>query len=210
MSNFKTGDKVKVVSECRSYGRVGTVKSISYTGWNTYVTVRLNNGCMNTYNENSLVLYNEQNNTTTNNITTKGDNNMITGNYKVAMVKFVQGMNTVKGYAFALFDENIKVNDLVLCDTVNGYGVARVTDIMAKEEYAPSCKAEEVSKEIICKVDFTDFEARKEARAEKNKIKKQMDEMLKNNQELILYQAIAKENPAMAELLEKYKSLGNV
>ena len=200
MGNFSKGDKIKVVSECRSYGQIGTVKSTFRSGWNIYVTVRLDNGVQNTYNEKSLILYNEQNNTTT-----KGDNNMITGNYKVAMVKFLQGTNTVKGYAFALFDESIKVDDLVLCDTANGYGVAKVTEIVAKEECTNS-----VTKEIICKVDFADFEARKEARAEKNKIKKQMDEMLKNNQELILYQAIAKENPAMAELLEKYKSLGNV
>ena len=205
MCNFKKGDKVEVISHCQTYGKVGKVWAISYSCYGNYITVKFDNGLKRSYNENSLILYNEQNN-----ITTKGDNNMITGNYKVAMVKFVQGTNTVKGYAFALFDETIEVNDLVLCDTANGYSVAKVTDIIVKEDYTPSYDAEKVRKEIICKVDFTDFEARKEAREKKNKIKKQMDEMLKNNQELILYQAIAKENPAMAELLEEYKSLSNV
>lgn len=200
MSKFQKGNKVQVISCCQSYGEVGIITSISEGHWDTYITVRLSNGLKRTYNAESLVLYNEQNNTTT-----KGDNNMITGNYKVAIVKFLQGTNTVKGYAFALFDENIKVNDLVLCDTANGYGVARVIEIVAKEECTNS-----VTKEIICKVDFTDFEARKENREKRKKIKKQMDEMLKDSQELILYQTIAERNPAMAELLKEYTSLDNV
>lgn len=205
MSKFSKGDRVMVANDSlQTYGCTGQVESVNY--WGDVINVRLDhNNKVYTYNVKNLMLENEQNN-----ITTKGENNMITGNYKVAMVKFVQGMNTTKGYAFALFDENIKENDFVLCDTVNGYGVARVTDIVAKEDYVPSSNAEKVTKEIICKVDFTDFEARKEARAKRNKIKKQMDEMLKNNQELILYQAVAKENPVMAVLLEEYKSLGNV
>lgn len=129
----------------------------------------------------------------------------VTGNYKVAMVKFISGNNTSKEYAFALFDENVKPNDFVLCDTSYGYNVAKVSSII-HDHY----DGLPVTKEIVCKVDFTDFNNRKEVRKQKEELKKKMDKMVKDNQELILYQAIADKNPEMASLLEMYKSLGDV
>ena len=130
----------------------------------------------------------------------------VNGNYNVAMVKFVQGTNKITEYAFALFNSDICSGDLVLCDTANGYNVARVVNIIPKSEYE-GCT---VTKEIICKVDFSEFEKRKEMRKQKEICKKQMDKIVADNQELILYQAIAEKNPAMAELLSVYKSLADV
>ena len=130
----------------------------------------------------------------------------VNGNYYVAAVKFLQGTNTTKEYAFALFDTNIVIGDLVLCDTANGYSVSRVVSITPKDMWEGAV----VTKEIICKVDFTEFEKRKELRKQKEALKKQMDKMVADNQELILYQAIAEKNPEMASMLEMYKSLANV
>ena len=45
----------------------------------------------------------------------------ITGNYNVAMVKFLTGENTNKTYAFALFDREASINDYVVCDTVRKF-----------------------------------------------------------------------------------------
>ena len=128
---------------------------------------------------------------------------MLVGNYRVAMVKFVQGTNTVKGYAFALFDNNIEVGDLVLCDTSNGYGVAKVEEIISKTDYEGTT----VTKEIICKVDFTDFNNRKENRAKAVKIKAEMDKKIKEMQELTLFEMMAEKSPELKEMLEAYKGL---
>ena len=130
----------------------------------------------------------------------------VKGNYRVATCKFLQGTNTTKGYAFALFDDSIKLDDCVLCDTANGYGVARIVNIEAQEEYV----GKSVTKEIICKVDFTDFNNRIETRKKKDAIKKTMDKMVKENQEVVLYKMLAESNPDMAKLLEEYQSLSNV
>ena len=196
---FKKGDKVQVISECQSYGQIGTVMNL-YNSWmygHKYVEIRLNNGIKNRYNENSLVLANEQNNID------KGDNYMLMGNYKIAMVKFVQGTNTVKGYAFALFDNSIVVDDLVLCDTANGYSVAKVVELLPLNEY----KGVTVTKEIICKVDFTDFENRKANRAKAKQLKTEMDKKIKDLQELTLYEMMAEKSPELKEMLEVYKGL---
>lgn len=200
MNKFTNGDRVRVISECQSYGQCGIViKYIRYPIWYDakYVEVRLDNGTTHSYNEKSLVLSNEQNNFY------KGDNNMLVGNYRVAMVKFVQGTNTVKGYAFALYDNDITVGDLVLCDTSNGYNVAKVEEILSKSDYEGTT----VTKEVICKVDFTNFENRKENRAKAIKIKAEMDKKIKEMQELTLFEMMAEKSPELKEMLEAYKGL---
>lgn len=196
---FKIGDKVMVISECECCGQIGIVKDICCYGHDfNYVMVRLDNGWFRQYRAESLRLLKEN----------EGGNGMsISGNYNVAFVKFLQGVNTTKEYAFALFekDGSICVGDLVLCDTINGYYIARVSRITTQTE----CDFP-VTKEIVCKVDFTNFERRKELRRQKELLKQRMDKMVAENQELILYQAIADKNPEMAEMLADYKALSDI
>ena len=194
---FKIGDRVQVIREgLQTYGFTGKVHATSY--WGDIVEVYLDqlNKIYN-YNSKSLMFENEQNNIT------KGDNNMLIGNYNVAMVKFLQGTNTAKGYAFALFDDEVKVDDCVLCDTANGYGVAKIIEIIPKSEY----EGTKVTKEIICKVDFTEFENRKENRTKALKLKSEMDKKIKEMQELAVFEMMAEKNPELKEMLEMYKGL---
>lgn len=199
MGKFQNGDIVKVISSCQSYGQIGKViKYIRHSFYSSciYVQVELKCGVTKSYNEKSLVLVD-------NKMMFGGNKNMLVGSYNVAMVKFVQGTNTVKGYAFALFDNNIGVDDLVLCDTSSGYGVAKVTEIIPQNEY----EGASVTKEIICKVDFTDFEQRKENREKAKKLKVEMDKKIKDLQELTLYEMMAEKCPELREMLDMYKKL---
>lgn len=125
----------------------------------------------------------------------------VTGNYNVATVKFLTGYNTDKEYIFALFDNNVVVGDCVVCDTKD-YSVARVVNIQPKGDELPT-------KEIICKADFSDFVKRKEDRELKVKLKREMDMLISEDRDLVLYQALADKNPKMAELLNQYKSLNS-
>ena len=200
IKTFQKGDQVLIISECQTQGWVGVVDTVhsNYWGNGDYITVEFSNGIRRTYNKRSLKLYNEENN-----ITDKGDNEMITGNYRVAMVKFVQGTNTTKEYAFALFDEYISVDDCVLCDTSYGYSVGKVVEIINKDEY----EGADVTKEIICFVNFADFEQRKKNREEAKKLKSEMDKKMKEMQELALYEMMAEKSPELKEMLDNYKAL---
>lgn len=131
-----------------------------------------------------------------------GNNNMIEGNYDIAIVKFIQGANATKGYAFALFDNDIGVDDFVLCDTAYGYNVARVIEVMPQDTYEGK-----VTKEIICKVDFADFETRKANREKAKKLKAEMDKKIKNLQEVAVYEMMAEKCPELKEMLDAYKKL---
>lgn len=96
---------------------------------------------------------------------------MLIENHKVAIVTMVHGANTTKKYVFALYDKNIKIDDLVLCDTQYGYSVAQVVNVIDQSEY----KGVNITKEIICKVDFEDFKKRAEMKTKMKNLKSAMD-----------------------------------
>ena len=130
---------------------------------------------------------------------------MVTGNYKAALVNFLKGTNTTKDYAFALFDTYpaANVGELVLCDTANGYQVAKIVNIVPKEEYS----GVNVTKEIICKVDFSMFEKRIAERQRKKELKAKMDALVADDKEMMLYKVLAEKNPEMAAMLNEYTQL---
>ena len=137
------------------------------------------------------------------------DNKMaLSGNYVVAVVKFENGYSN-KEYNFALYPNvdgccDVDVGDYVLVDN-GSYDVVKVVEIKSKDEVKNL-----PTKEVICKLDFSNFNARKKAREDKRKLKTKMDKMLKESQELLLYQAIADKSPEMAQMLADYKALGDV
>lgn len=189
---YSTGDRVKVTSGCLTSGKIGTVTGYCNC-YNNAVVVHLDCGYSRNYNELSLTLIEKY----------KGEQIMaLTGNFKIATVNFIQGYNTNRKYGFALFDDEIKEGDIVLCDSDNGYNIAKVVGIMTQEEYGKS-----VTKEIVCKCDFAPFEKRKAIRKQKVEIKKKLDKAVKENQNLILYKTIAQNNPDVAALLAEYEAL---
>ena len=207
---FSEGDRVLVISECMSKGRKGTVVGYVPNFWTDYkgVNVTLDNGIQLTYNERSLKKIGESE-TKENNMA----NNEVQGNYLVAMVRHCEGnanrQSNGKVYAFALFDNNVAVGDKVLCDSEGGYSIAEIINIHTKQEYSQA-HSRVVTKEIICRVDFSDFDKRAADRKERAAIKAEMDKLVAENQDLILYRAIAENNPTMAELLERYTKLTEV
>lgn len=132
-------------------------------------------------------------------------NNAVTGNYDIAWTKFMGAGPFDKEYAFALFDPEIRAGDHVLVEAAGEYKVVKVSSIVGRAVYNGTAP----TKEVVCKVDFSEYERRKKIREQKKILRKQMDELVSKNQELILYQAIAKDNPEMAAMLEEYKALGD-
>lgn len=194
---FKKGDRVEVVSDCQSYGERGTVVDYipaAYCSNCLRVRVDLDSGHRKKYNELSLMKVDD--------IKREAKEMALTGNFKVARVQFLDGYNKDKIYSFALFDNDIVDGDLVLCDTQNGYNVAKVVGIGDVENSGVA-----VTKEIICKVDFSKFEHRKEVRKQRAELKTKLDKAIRENQDLVLYETVAQSNTQVAELLGKYKAL---
>ena len=132
--------------------------------------------------------------------------NTIPGNYEVALCTFPKSANPEKQYAYALFDFCATIGDHALVQSGSNYGVVRIEDIRTMNEHE-AADGYPVTNEIICRVDFSSLDKRIEQRKRKEELRKQMDKLVKENQELILYQALAEKSPEMAELLNEYKSL---
>ncbi len=137
----------------------------------------------------------------------KENNDMaVKGNYNVAVVNFIDGINTEKDYVFALFDNDITVGDKVLVDTNSGYGVAVVIAISTKED----CTVNGFmlpTKEVVCKVDFTAFDNRINKREKVAQLKKDMDKKVKSLQEIAVFELLAEKSPELKEMLDEYKNL---
>jgi len=128
------------------------------------------------------------------------------GYEEVASVKFIEGTNTTKVYHFALYDRAVEVGDHALVKSNNGYGsgnygIVKVVGIETAAEYTGNAP----TAEILCKVDLSAYEKRCKMRANRTELKKKMDKMVKESQELLVYQTIANTNPDMAELLAAYR-----
>lgn len=200
--SFKVGNKVRVVKYgLNSYGLVGTVTNllfcglieVEFTDWHGHLNKRL------TFSKGSLEYLKSEK--------TGGNEIMsLSGNYNVVMVNFITGYNTNKEYAFAGYGNVGMPGDYCLVDSNGQYQVAKIVKIVPKSEYTGTA----VTKEVICGLDFSAYYERKAARKKRNQIKNKMDNLVRENQELVLYQMLAEKNPEMAEMLAQYKSLADV
>lgn len=210
MKEFKRGDLVRVSNpSLKTYRMVGVVASHPASCYG--VEVQIDGLPLLVYKSTNLELVKRGEHDITNTNETckkeKENNDMsVKGNYNVALVKFVQGLNTTKNYAFALFDDTVWVNDTVLVDTANGYGVAIVSEIHNKSDYEElGCSLP--TKEVICKIDFTAFDERKAKREKAIKLKNDMDKMVKSLQEIAVFELLAEKSPELKAMLDEYKSI---
>lgn len=126
-------------------------------------------------------------------------------NFKVAGVKFLEGTNKDKEYFYALFDDYC-VGDLVVVQTGHhGLAIAEISSIGWTNKERVQC-----SREIVTSVDMTAFLDRQEKRKALVQLKKDMDKKVKELQETALYELLAEKDPALALMLEQYKTLTGV
>lgn len=125
----------------------------------------------------------------------------LTGFKAVAVVK--QGYGT---YHFAIYDDGV---DYLPGDKIMVSGQDNILTIeevispeMAEQRYKGSITAE-----VIGMVDTSLYETRVAKRKEADELKKSMDKAIKEMQEVDKYEMYAKQNPALKEMLNKYKSL---
>lgn len=124
--------------------------------------------------------------------------------FKVAGISFLEGSNTDKVYSYALYGDEIKVDDIVVVQSGHhGLGVGKVVCIN-DESAADSVQC---SREVIAKVDFTAFNERKAKEEKLIKLKREMDKKVKELQHFAIYEMLAKEDPALKEMLDEFKSL---
>ncbi len=138
-------------------------------------------------------------------INNKEDNKMdkreikLEGYNKVAMVS-IDGSD--RTYAYALYDDTIKVSDYVLVTGVAEGKLCFIADIKSVDEVRL-----DINQEVICKVDLSDYMDRVDRRKRKEKLKKEMAERRKIIEASKLDEMYAKEDKVYAAMLNELRGL---
>lgn len=141
-------------------------------------------------------------------INNKEDNKMdkreikLEGYNKVAMVS-VDGSD--RTYAYALYDDSIKVSDYVLVTGVAEGKLCFVQEIKDVDDFKDGIY---VNQEVMCKVDLSDYMDRVDRRNRKEKLKKEMLERRKLIEASRLDEMYASIDKDYAKMLDELKSIG--
>lgn len=115
-------------------------------------------------------------------------------------IKFEGGSNNL--YTFRA-DNDIYIDDLVVCDTANGYKVGQVVDLI------PAISPSKINKWVVCKIDLSAYRAKLEAEARLGVLKAKMEIRRKQLEQKAVYDMLAKGDAEMQALLEEYKAVQN-
>ena len=197
-TKFKYGDRVQVTNESlKTYGYIGTI--LGSFGDHSY-WVQLADGarlCYRTVNLTLLTNLCENN---------KEENNKmyITGNFQVAKVKFLNGTNTNTEYEYAMFDDCGNIGDIVVVASAHhGLGVARITDIISKDEAV----TKNFEREIVAPVYMDTYEQRKRNRARLQELNNRMEKRAQELNKLAIFEMLAEKDESLKDMLEEYKAL---
>ena len=125
----------------------------------------------------------------------------ITNYLNVAVVQFLKDDVAFRTFDYANYMPDLAVGDIcVVMSKSHGMGLAEVVAIKERTE----C---DLYREIVAKVDTSDYDLRVERRKQAAELKNKMQERAKQLQDLVLYQTLAKEDPNMAQLLKDYLAL---
>ena len=126
----------------------------------------------------------------------------LSGYYKVAETKLKYGT-----YYYAIFNDGntYEKGDKILV-SVDNKEVLEITDILTPDE-AKRNSAKAITAEVIGKVvvDTSAYEARIEKRKVAEKLKKELNQKMKQLDEIQKYEYFAKLDPEFAVLLDEYK-----
>lgn len=130
----------------------------------------------------------------------------LTGYYAVAVIEEVTCCCKTD-YYYAVFDDGntYKAGDQVLVSGCNK-DVLTIKEILTVPE-AEVKYNKNITAEIICRVDTSAYDQRVENRKKAEKLKKDMDAIIKQMDVTKKYEMYATENPELAALLDQYKEL---
>lgn len=200
-NEFVVGDRVELVHKSPKYkklpvGATGTVKYV-YSPLSIRVNVDGIENKSSQYGDfylaaNQLKRINDESNN-------EGSIIMI-GNYRVAEVQFIEGHNTDRVYLYACYDPSIVDGDICVVKTAHhGMSIARVVDFI--------CTTEELTREIICKCDFSEYNKRVETRKRMMELKDLMTVRAAQLRDIALFKALAREDSDMANMFAEFEQL---
>ena len=196
---FSYGQKVVVKAPGKCHGMTGIIVG----RWDDYIykncyKVKLDERRLTIcVNEKNLVLLHKE---------LEVENNMakLTGYKNVAVIR--QGYYEDRDYYFAIYEDGFDYHegDKVI---VSGDKEIKIISEILTAEQASERYGKNITAEIICPVNTKSYDERVEKRKEADALKKKMDKIIKDMEEINKYQIYADMNPELKEMLDKYKTI---
>ena len=185
---FQLGDLVIVSDSAHEYkqkhiGRTGTVEQIFRKRERVYMYGVKIPSLYNTTSQKGLFWFEARSldHQSNNILTIESEEIPMFENYVVAKVQFLD--NPVPVYSYALY-EDIPVGSVVVVQTgSHGFALARIESIVTDPE---AKKDVHKGRQIVCAVDFSAYEARREALRRASELQKQMEAKLREAQTMAI------------------------
>lgn len=196
-SELMIGDEVRISSKGSCYGMTGIITGKwEQIGYDNCWKVKVENKSKN------VTICVREDNLTKIDSSMEGNNMAkLTEFSKVAVVEQEYGK-----YFFAIYDDgsSYSVGDKVLVSGNNQIQV--ISEIISIEE-ALSKFEKNITSEVICKINTSAYDERLTKRKQAVQLKKDMDKIIKEMEEVDKYEMYANQNPALKEMLDAYKKL---
>lgn len=126
----------------------------------------------------------------------------IEGYLNVAMVQFLNDSRDLPAvYEYANFDPDLSVGDVcVVMSASHGMGLAKVVDFKTSASV-------DLYREIVCRVNTSEYDTRVAKREEAAELRKKMAARAKTLQDIVLYQTLAASDPEMAALMKQFEAI---
>lgn len=206
---FKDGEVVVVSDSAHEYkkrhiGKIGTVEYIFRKSSNSYMYGVRFESLHNPMSQKGLFWFEARSldHQSNNILKIESEEIPMFENYVVAKIQFLD--NPVPVYSYALY-EDIPVGTVVVVQTgSHGFALARIESIDTNPE---AKKDVHKGRQIVCPVDFSAYEARKEALRRASELQKQMDAKLREAQTMAIYEMFAEKDESLKAMLTEFKSL---
>lgn len=134
---------------------------------------------------------------------TESEDYVMQDDFIVVGVQFLDAGENGKKYMYALYDTAIQVGDTVVVKTGHhGLGLAKVVSLEDGRQAEVHC-----GREVICKVDMTAYEERREKARKLAELKRKMDVKVQQLQQTAIYELLSEKDPELAALLQEFKNL---
>ena len=206
---FKDGEVVVVSDSAHEYkkrhiGKIGTVEYIFRKSSNSYMYGVRFESLHNPMSQKGLFWFEARSldHQSNNILKIESEEIPMFENFVVAKIQFLD--NPVPVYSYALY-EDIPVGTTVVVQTgSHGFALAKIHEIVTDPE---AKKDVHKGRQIVCAVDFSAYEARREALRRASELQKQMDAKLREAQTMAIYEMFAEKDESLKAMLTEFKSL---
>lgn len=213
MAKFSVGDCVTVVESCTKYkgdcsGKVGSIKRVYVSMKSTKIIYEVKiHGFSNPYSKSGCFWFEDHHLKRTcsfTKINIESEEIPMFENYVVAKIQFLD--DPVPVYSYALYEDIAPGTVVVVQTGSHGFALAKIESVDSNPE---AKKNVHKGRQVVCPVDFSAYNARKEALRRAEELKKEMDALLREQQAMAIYEMFAEKNPILKTMLDEFKSLNS-